>query len=424
MFYLSDYSLKDKYFADFSSRFNVLKNLVLKPTMIKRPFGGGKYLGNRWVKAKQIGNSTVQAKPNLERDLTVYKVLKGRALEKELSKSTPKKIVRTVKGKASNEKILDFVYKRAALKGRVAKAEQLLEAKRLRSGYGNTKKLETDGYKVRTDPPPKKTITSYKAFRMIDGELYPMFVGAKDPLPVGRWLDATEGGTKFMGDKGKLRVPALTGDYVRFKDLKEAQKMYEAGLIKSPDTKGLTSVAYRAGWHGGEKPFFPQAGKLVKYRGKKVLLDVPDNYPYPHVHRKNTVMAEVEMSADKNYQQEFLDKAVRNDKGEINYNESGLQYVPKEGYYQYATNSMVRDHPEYGKWHIGGAVKINKVLTQQEANDLMKKSKLTPQRWEDGDVLDLESLGYKQSKKITRDDKGRVIPLSKRFDRNKKDSRY
>lgn len=41
MFYLSDFCLKDTYFVDFSSRFKSLKNLVLKPTRIKRPFGGG-----------------------------------------------------------------------------------------------------------------------------------------------------------------------------------------------------------------------------------------------------------------------------------------------------------------------------------------------------------------------------------------------
>ena len=84
MFYLSDFCLRDKYFADFSSRFNAVKNLVLKPTMIKRPFGGGKYLGNRWVKVKEVlvnngkAKTLVEANPKLSRDLTTYETLKNR----------------------------------------------------------------------------------------------------------------------------------------------------------------------------------------------------------------------------------------------------------------------------------------------------------------------------------------------------------
>lgn len=78
------------YLSDFS-KFNALKNLVLKPTRIKRPFGGGSYIGNRWVKAKIVGTvkgakSIVQKNPNLERDLLVYESLKNRTKKPIISK--------------------------------------------------------------------------------------------------------------------------------------------------------------------------------------------------------------------------------------------------------------------------------------------------------------------------------------------------
>lgn len=78
------------YLSDFS-KFNALKNLVLKPTRIKRPFGGGTYIGNRWVKAKVVETKTgaksiIQAKPKLERDLDVYETLKNRVRKPIISR--------------------------------------------------------------------------------------------------------------------------------------------------------------------------------------------------------------------------------------------------------------------------------------------------------------------------------------------------
>lgn len=71
------------YLSDFST-FNALKNLVLKKTWIKRPSSSQKYLGNRWVKVKEVitnsgnGKSIVEQNPKLERDLATYEFLKNR----------------------------------------------------------------------------------------------------------------------------------------------------------------------------------------------------------------------------------------------------------------------------------------------------------------------------------------------------------
>lgn len=78
------------YLSDFST-YNAVKGLVLKPTYIKRPFGGGKYLGKRWVKAKVVETATgaksfVESKPSLARDIASYESLKSRVRKPVISK--------------------------------------------------------------------------------------------------------------------------------------------------------------------------------------------------------------------------------------------------------------------------------------------------------------------------------------------------
>jgi hypothetical protein len=307
------------------------------------------------------------------------------------------------------------------------------------------------GYKVRRSPPPKKTITVYKAFRMRTGGSYPMFVGAKDDIPIGIWLDATEGGYHFKSTNGIEYVPADTGDSIEIPDQAVRDDLIAHGYLpQGSKAKSVKAVAYRPGWHGGELPFFPQAGNKVWHKGKKLIPEAPDDYAYPNVHEFDTFMAEVEMDADYNYLQEYLDTAARNKDGSINHKMSGLRHIPKGGFYEYATNPLFKDRPDLGKWYISGSVRINKVLTQDEVNRRLDEANVPRQLWNkrvdvqgrgknktitEGqfDVLDLDGLGYdpqfnhvhhKLLDPVTYDDNGQVIPLSQRFDRTKADVRF
>jgi hypothetical protein len=331
--------------------------------------------------------------------------------------------------------VLDKLYFGSLRKNVNNTAKRIIDVARYKSGSPLLPENDAIGFAVRKTKPPKKTIKAFKAFRMIDGELYPMFVGAKDPLPQGVWLDATEGGYRFNDVKGRTYVPALTGDsrVIDPKDMDLRKELLKRGLIQTLDQKTVKGVAYRPGWHAGNIPIFPQSGSAVWYKGKKVIDEVPDDYLYPNIHNANTVMVEVELDADYDYKNEYLTTAKRTKKGAVNHKESGLRYVPKGGYYEYATNPLFEKRPELGNWYISGSMKINRVLSQKEVNDYLANIDVPKQRWIDGDVLDLDKHGYnpelthnrhKLRDTVTYDNAGKIIPPSKRFDKRKKDPRY
>jgi len=328
---------------------------------------------------------------------------------------------------------IDKAYFDALNKGDMEEVQRLVDDAAVQSGAPIFGVTDTTGFRVRRKKAPKKTVTVYKTFRMKDGKLYPMFVGAKDELPVGVWIDATEGGYHFTADNGREYIPADTGISVAIPNDDVRSELLRRGYIKSPTAKSIKVVAYRPGWHGGELPFFPQSGTKVVHKGKKLLKDVPDNYPYPNVHLENTVLAEVEMDADYNYEQEYKDTAERNKDGSINKTKSGLRFIPEGGYYEYATNPLFQDRPDLGKWYISGSVKINRILTQKEVNSKLDELEVPRQLWEKGDKLNLDKLGYdpqfnhtsyKLTDPVTYDNDGNIIPLSERFNLKKKDVRY
>ena len=50
---------------------------------------------------------------------------------------------------------------------------------------------------------PKNTVKSYKLFKYKDGKIYPLYVDKTTAVPVGVWLQATEG---KQGKKNKKKV--------------------------------------------------------------------------------------------------------------------------------------------------------------------------------------------------------------------------
>lgn len=355
----------------------------------------------------------------------------GRGQDARLSASAPRP--------ANAGGDLDAEYFAALERGDMATVERMVREAAERAGVPLLPEDTNNvGYKARRTAPPKKTVKVYKAFRMRDGKLYPMFVGAADELPVGIWLDATEGGYHFTGDNGREYIPADTGVSIPIPNDAARAELLKRGYIKKPDAKSIKVVAYRPGWHGGELPFFPQAGNKVTHQGKKLIAGVPDDYAYPNVHEFDTVIAEVEMDADRDYKPEYIQTAERNADGSINKQKSGLRSIPSGGYYEYATNPLFADRPDLGKWFISGSVKINRILSQAEVNANLDKLDVPRQAWNapkggQFDTLDLNALGYdpqfnhvyhKLLDPVTYDDNGQVIPLSQRFDRANPDIRF
>lgn len=235
-------------------------------------------------------------------------------------------------------------------------------------------------YSLRMDPPPKKTITCYKAFYAKDGKLYPPMVSnntneediSKDrekrtsqtmrglETPVGVWLNA---------DVGSLAVD----------ENGEPLRTSTTGRLRVKNDKGGDSLAYRPGWHLGEWPDATQFYRQDPVTGEKKSL-MPDDL----------VFAECEIAADVDYQMEAFELGM-SDTGKFNRSQAGLPRIPVDGYYKYRTNA----NPNEAPWFISGAMKVNRILTDEECRDICAQYGVTPgERYSHHDIV-LEDYGLK-----------------------------
>lgn len=198
----------------------------------------------------------------------------------------------------------------------------------------------------RTKPAPKKTGIGYKVFFVgRDGKLYPPMVanpGGAD-TPIGVWLDADAAPVAGTSKTGRPKV--------------------KAGGKGTQGGSG--TLAYRPGWHLGEIPYAIQFNRLNPENGKKEL--------FP----REFVWAEVEYAADKDYQKD-ADAEGMNASGKYQHSLAGLKRVPEDGFYRYRTNP----NPETDPWIITGAMKVNRVLNDEEVADLVRKAGREPQKRE------------------------------------------
>ena len=203
---------------------------------------------------------------------------------------------------------------------------------------------------IRKEPAPKKTGVGYKVFFMKDGKLYPPMVanpGGVD-TPIGVWLDADAAPIVGNSKTGRPQV-------------KNGGKGTQGGS---------GTLAYRPGWHLGLIPYAIQFNRKDE-NGEKTL--------FP----KDFVWAEVEYAADKNYQKEAEAEGYT-ENGKYRHSYAGLKHLPTDGYYIYRTNP----NPETDPWIITGAMKVNRILSNEEVDDLVMKAGREPQRREG------EGLGF------------------------------
>ena len=208
---------------------------------------------------------------------------------------------------------------------------------------------------------PKKQGKAYKVFRVKNGKLYPPMVanpGGKD-TPIGKWLIADEGEFAGLSKTGRPQVKSSQGG----------------------------TLSYRPGWHLGDIPRASQFDRTNKETGEK-------EFP------KDFVWAECSYTMDVDYQPESDEqgymrigkdgKPYRSDK--YQHSLAGLPKLPKDGYYKYRTNPR----PDTVPWVITGAIKVDRLLSDAEVNEILKKNGVEPIHRQGGDKT-LAELGLRES---------------------------
>lgn len=207
---------------------------------------------------------------------------------------------------------------------------------------------------------PKKTALGYKLFRTDPdqpGELFPLFVDGKSAVPIGEWVTSADV-YNFTAANGRKYVPATTGDSIPIPNDTVRKELLDNGFSKKPNNKAIKAVAYRPGFHAGDTPSSQHIG------GQSTGAKKPD-------HRQpNQVWAEVEMPDDVDWQTIANANATRNKNGSIQARTAEVtEGIPHGGFYRYKTNANM-----VGNWMIGGAVKVNRVLSDIEVKKINDKA--------------------------------------------------
>ena len=172
---------------------------------------------------------------------------------------------------------------------------------------------------------------SNKAYKLVrkksDGKYYPLYVLAKEPFPIGEWIEAKCG------------------------------ELTKNGKVRSK----LGELAYRPGLHLCEIPHETHIGGKSKGTGHPVDY-LPDDL----------VWVEVEYSSKLTYQI-AAELAGTNKKGKVISAKAYLKDIPRNGYYYYNTNPAATV-----RWIICGAMKITREVPDTEVNMICAKHGLVP----------------------------------------------
>lgn len=178
---------------------------------------------------------------------------------------------------------------------------------------------------------------AYKLFRVSKknkGCIYPLYVNANKPTPIGVWLEA-ECGERTSNGKVKSR---------------------------------LGELCYRPAWHLSEYPLATHIG--VKGATGTIEMMKPD-----------TVWCICEYSDRVNYQEMANRNGYVN--GKFVPKNAYIKQVPVNGYYRYKTNPNM-----FGTWILAGEIKVLKVLTDAEVTQILHKYNL-PVMPRKGGAIDL-----------------------------------
>lgn len=204
----------------------------------------------------------------------------------------------------------------------------------------NIEKMQKNQEKL--DLQTKKNI-GYKLFKVKKsrpGEVFPLYVNADKPTPIGEWVSAECGEKK------------------------------ENGKVKSK----LGDLCFRPGWHLSDYPLATHIGVKDEYGNVKYI-------------KPDTVWCEVEYSDNINYQEQANKNGLNKNNIVIPKN-AYLKDIPTDGFYRYKTNpNMFQD------WIIAGAIKINRIISDSEVNQILKQNGiLTMERF--GGEFDYAAYGF------------------------------
>ena len=161
-----------------------------------------------------------------------------------------------------------------------------------------------------------KTITTYKLFNYKNGQLYPLYVNANKPLPIGEWIKAETG------------------------------ELLPSGKVKAKIGNGLS---FRPGFHSQEN------FAVALHIGKKAQ---PTDFK-PSFRPNNQVWCKCLIQDDNEYWQEKANNSGKCSRDKC------LKEIPTNGFYRYKTNPNM-----FGEWCISGEIFIEKILTDAEVKEI------------------------------------------------------
>ena len=271
----------------------------------------------------------------------------------------------------------------------------------------------------------RKTRKAYKLFvKGEDGELYPLFVDANQPVKKGEFLEANFPDVAFKGKrsakseesfyvptKGAERKPTKyfldnkeitkreynnlgsnakpfarvepgekakgTGDSIMIPDEETRKKLIDAGFItdrtrrtKEAPFGKVTAVAARPGWHSSQSPVAthlgPQDLKVSKKEVDKLLKAgvtkeaIKKRGNQFYVKRR----AEDQVFAEVEMADDVDYQSMLAAEGKTDINDR----VPKGGSYRYSDGQADSD-----QWVVGGDMKVNRELSREEAKKIQEE---------------------------------------------------
>lgn len=167
---------------------------------------------------------------------------------------------------------------------------------------------------------------AYKLLRIKkDGKLYPLYVNADIPTPLGVWLEA------------------------------ECGERTSDGKVKSK----LGNLCFRPGWHLSSLPYASHIGR----KGDSGNIEFMN---------EDHVWCECEYAIDVDYQP-LVNENGRNKNGIIIPKNAYMKEIPVNGFYRYKTNPNM-----YGDWIITGSIKLIKILNDEEVAKILINNGIEP----------------------------------------------
>ena len=309
------------------------------------------------------------------------------------------------------------------------------------------------GFQYHRGPAPTKTFKRYAVFNVKEGGFHAAYAGNSTPTPVGVWLDA-QNLESYISDMVQFDDGTFA-TYIAGDTGADTKSKFSPERAKELGLKGGQKwLLERGGKHSSDVPNFSQMNLGVNENGEKVKSPKTDG-ALPH----NKLIFEIEYGVSEDGD---LTEYVRENGRMMKGKNQGLAKIGENQYYDFKTNPNA-----VGNWGIGGTFRITRLVpysevvsvTEQykqdaidEANRLYEEGKIS-KKDRDARVKSAESIqvqkwvgGYnpadfglteesvqqmaeegsrmKLTDAVTYDDAGNVIPLSERFNPDKKDIRY